>query len=232
MTILKKVSVVVPIYNEEKNINNLYQEIYDSLSSKYIFEICFINDGSKDLSLECLKTLDSQYVKIINNNINCGQSFSIFTGVKNCKYDCVVTIDGDGQNPPSEIPKLLNIYFQNDDKTLIGGIRKDRKDSFFKVYGSKIANKFRSLILNDGCEDTGCGLKVFSKNNFLKLPYFNGFHRFFPALFQSINVKCIFIEVHHRKRNYGSSKYNNFRRFFKGLIDIVRVKYIISKKNV
>lgn len=228
----KAISIVIPIYNEESNIITLFKEISETISKKYILEICFVNDGSQDSSLSKINKLDKKIVKIVNSKKNFGQSHSIFVGVKNSKYDTIVTLDGDGQNPPSEIPKLLNEFFNYDSDILVCGIRKNRKDSFSKVYGSLIANKFRSFILNDQCEDTGCGLKVFSKKNFFKIPYFNGFHRFFPALFQSNGVKCIFINVSHRKREYGKSKYNNLKRFFKGLIDIIRVKYIILKKNV
>lgn len=226
----KQISIVIPIYNEESNIINLFNEIFEALSANYLFEICFVNDGSKDNSLFQINKLDKKLVKVVNSKKNYGQSYSILLGVQNSKYNPIVTLDGDGQNPPSDIPKLLKVFFENEENVLVGGIRKNRKDSFSKVFGSFVANKFRSFILNDKCEDTGCGLKVFSKKNFLQIPYFNGFHRFFPALFQSIGLKCIYVHVSHRKREHGISKYNNLKRFFKGLIDILRVKYIMLKK--
>ena len=197
-----------------------------------MYEICIINDGSTDNSFKLLKNLKKHNIKIINNNKNFGQSYSIFVGVKYAKYNTIVTLDGDGQNPPSEIIKLLKVFSLNKEEVLVGGIRNKRNDSIQKVYASKIANSFRSFILKDNCKDTGCGLKVFSKEQFLKIDYFNGYHRFFPALFKSVGVKCIFVNVSHRSRKFGNSKYNNIKRLLKGLIDIIRVKYIMIKNNV
>ena len=228
----KNFSIVIPVYNEEENIINLYNEILHSITDEYLYEICIINDGSTDNSFKELKKLKKNNIKIINNIRNYGQSYSIFVGVQNAKYNTIVTLDGDGQNPPSEIIKLLNVYITNKEQVLVGGIRNKRNDAIQKIYASKIANSFRSFILNDNCTDTGCGLKVFPKDQFLKVKYFNGYHRFFPALFKSIGVKCIFINVNHRSRKYGNSKYNNIKRLFKGLIDIIRVKYIMIKNNV
>ena len=228
----KNFSIVIPVYNEEANIINLYNEILRSISDEYLYEICIINDGSTDNSFKLLKNLKKHNIKIINNNKNFGQSYSIFVGVKYAKYNTIVTLDGDGQNPPSEIIKLLKVFSLNKEEVLVGGIRNKRNDSIQKVYASKIANSFRSFILKDNCKDTGCGLKVFSKEQFLKIDYFNGYHRFFPALFKSVGVKCIFVNVSHRSRKFGNSKYNNIKRLLKGLIDIIRVKYIMIKNNV
>ena len=155
---------------------------------------------------------------------------NIWTGIKNSNHKTVVTLDGDGQNNPKDIPKLLEIYFSKKNFSLIGGIRKKRKDNFLKVASSKIANKIRSFILDDDCVDTGCSLKVFDRDIFLSFPFFNGLHRFLPALFKGYGKNTFFIEVDHRPRVSGISKYGTIDRLFKGIFDIMRVKKIINNR--
>ena len=138
-------------------------------------------------------------------------------------------MDGDCQNDPKDIPKLLTNYFNNEDCFLVSGIRVKRKDSTSKILASKIANFVRSLILNDKCPDTGCSLKIFSKKIFLKFDQFDGIHRYLPAFFKKYGSKNIYIPVNHRYRKFGISKYNNSRRLFKGIKDIIKVMKILSK---
>jgi len=129
----------------------------------------------------------------------------------------------------------LNIYFGNGDVNLVGGIRKNRKDKIMKIFSSKFANYIRKFILKDDCVDTGCSLKIFDKEIFLKFPYFNGMHRFLPALFKGYGSSCIFTNVNHRQRVKGESKYGTFDRLLRGIIDLIRVKKILmsyNKKNV
>ena len=126
---------------------------------------------------------------------------------------------------------MIEKYINNDHIKLVGGIRKNRKDSLVKIFSSKLANLIRSKIFNDGCSDTGCSLKVFDKSIFLKYPYFDGIHRFIPALFKGVDAKSTFVYVDHRKRLYGKSNYGTFARMIKGIIDIVRVKRLIRNIN-
>ena len=140
-------------------------------------------------------------------------------------------MDGDGQNNPKDINKLIKLYFSDLNLSLVGGIRKKRRDTFVKIYSSKIANFVRSKILNDDCIDTGCSLKIFKKDVFLTFPFFNGIHRFLPALFKGYGKKTFFVDVDHRPRNIGISKYGTFDRLFKGVIDIFRVLIILYKYN-
>ena len=225
-------SIVIPIYNESKNINVLVEEIFYSLREYSNFELILVNDGSSDDTADVLqRTKKSFSIKIITNKIKFGQSFAILNGVKNSKYNTIVTLDGDGQNNPKDISKLLEIYFSKKVLSLVGGIRKNRKDNLVKIISSKIANNVRSLILNDNCIDTGCSLKVFDKNVFLKFPYFDGIHRFLPALFKGFGKETFFIEVDHRPRISGISKYGILDRLFKGTIDIIRVVNIIKKNK-
>ena len=228
-------SIVVPVFNEGQNIMLLYNEINESLKN-YSYEIIFVNDASTDDSnyyFEKIKIDDK--VKIINKEFNSGQSSCLLTGIKKAKNNIIVTLDGDCQNDPHDIVKLLEIYHTKISANfhLIGGIRKVRKDNVIKIISSFLANKIRSFILKDNCEDTGCGLKVFTKNIFLRIPYFNSMHRFLPALFQGLGCKTFFVNVNHRNRIYGHSKYGTVKRLFFGVIDIFKVlriiKYLKSK---
>jgi len=221
-------SIVVPLFNESKNIIPLLKEIESSLKDYDNYEIVLINDCSTDNTANVIENIKNENIKIINNIDNKGQSYSIHKGIGLSLNEIIITLDGDGQNDPRDIPKLLDLYFRNDKIKLVGGIRKKRQDSFIKIFSSKIANYIRSKILNDNCKDTGCSLKVFSKNIFLEFPYFDGMHRFLPALFKGYSYQTTFIEVNHRKRKFGVSKYGTFNRLFKGIKDIIRVKGIIN----
>jgi len=221
-------SIVVPIFNEQDNIINLYDEICSSVKDKYLYEIIFVNDGSFDNSEKILNVLkDEKKIVLVNNENQCGQSFSILSGIRASSYNTIVTLDGDCQNNPKDIKKLAEIYFANKDIFLVGGIRTNRKDNFIKVITSIIANRIRSIILKDNCIDTGCSLKIFDKNIFLNFLFFDGIHRFLPALFAGFGFKTRFVGVDHRARLKGKSKYGTFDRLFKGIIDIVKVKKII-----
>ncbi len=230
---MNNLSLVIPVYNEKENLKKLVEEIIESLDKKFVFEIIFVNDGSTDQSLEILNQIQKRYKNIYVHNIikNKGQSFCIFKGVELSNFSTIVTLDADLQNDPKDIQNLANYYFHNYPKfKLVGGLRKKRKDSYLKIFSSKIANKVRKFILKDNCDDTGCSLKVFEKKEFLKLPYFNGIHRFLPALFIALNNKNYFLEVNHRFRIYGKSKYGTFGRLIRGIFDIAKV--IKIKKNI
>tara|TARA_B100001057_G_scaffold470701_1_gene532275 strand:- start:33 stop:719 length:687 start_codon:yes stop_codon:yes gene_type:complete len=225
-------SIVVPIFNESENIKFLLEEISKSLNRYKSYEIVIVNDASTDNSLKILRSKNYKFLKIINNNINKGQSYSIRKGIENTSNKIIITIDGDGQNDPADIPKLLEIYNSSNKIKLIGGIRTKRKDKYIKVISSKLANFIRSKILDDQCKDTGCSLKIFDKDIFLNFPYFNGIHRFLPALFKGYGYTTKFVEVNHRKRKYGVSKYGTMNRLFVGIRDIFKVMKIIKNKNL
>ena len=226
-------SIVIPLYNEEQNINNLIQEIFFHLKDiEFKFEILLVNDASTDNSHDVLQNLKNKYkdkVIIINNNINLGQSFSLIKGIEKSRYKTIVTLDGDGQNNPKDIKSLLEKYMSDELICLVGGIRQKRKDNLIKMISSKIANGVRKFILRDNCNDTGCSLKVFDKDVFLHFPKFRGIHRFLPALYKGFGKKTFFINVDHRPRIYGYSKYGTVERLFAGVLDLLRV-YIIIKK--
>ncbi len=223
------ISIVIPAYNEKENLFELIKKINFYIDKKYKYEIYLVDDSSTDGTEDLINSISAAKYNITyyKNDKNMGQSFSIYIGIKNSKYNTIVTLDADGQNDPADIEKLLKIYFENN-YNLVGGLRLKRKDSYIKVISSKIANSIRKFYLNDNCLDTGCSLKVFDKKTFLTFPFFDGIHRFLPALFSGKGKKTIFIPVSHKKRLYGVSKYGINNRLFRGLRDMIKVKKIIS----
>ena len=229
---MNNISIIIPVYNETGNIPSLYNEIVSTLYHFIEYEIIFVDDASTDGSKELLNQLHKQkLIKLITHKKKLGQSQSILTGAKQAKFDTIVTLDGDGQNNPSDILKLLKVYLSNNNFLLVGGIRVKRMDNIIKIISSKIANKIRSFVLNDDCLDTGCSLKVFSKKIFLHFPFFDGIHRFLPALYKGYGYKTCFIPVDHRLRIHGKSNYGIRDRLFKGIYDLIRVKKIINNKT-
>ena len=227
---MDKFTLIIPIYNEEKNIYALFNEIFKSESIKYISNIICIDDASQDKSFSILEeiSLSSKIVKLIRNNKNLGQSKSIYMGIKEANTEYVITIDGDGQNDPNDIIKLISFFIDNPNYGLIGGIRNNRKDNFIKKITSKIANFIRRIYLNDDCFDTGCALKLFEKNIIINFPFFNGIHRFLPAIYKGAGKKCYFINVNHRYRKFGNSKYGTLNRLLYGIRDMIKVKKLIK----
>ncbi len=229
-------SIVIPVFNEELNIALLVEEIKNALiDNKNNYEIILVNDASTDNSFSVIKKLskqNSKIIKIVNNQKNLGQSFSLIEGIKKSLYETIITIDGDGQNNPIDLPKLIDKYFSNESVFLVGGIRSKRKDSIIKILSSKIANNIRNSILKDNCIDTGCSLKIFDKKTFMNFPFFNGIHRFLPALFKGYGKETLFVSVDHRYRKHGYSKYGTFNRLFRGIRDMIKVyKIIRALKN-
>ncbi len=227
-----KFSIVIPIYNESENITALITQINNSLYKKYIYEIIIVDDCSDDDLKNVLKSKLFSNCVLVSHKINAGQSESIRTGINISKHNVIITLDGDLQNDPADIPKLIEIYNDlNLNLKLVGGIRKKRKDTIIKKFSSYIANSIRKLILNDDCNDTGCGLKIFDKAIFLKFPFFNGIHRFLPALYKGYGYNTFFIEVNHRHRQFGISKYGTFNRLFWGIKDMIKVKKILFNRK-
>ena len=224
-------TIIIPIYNENKNIYNLVNEIINLNFKNY--EIIIVDDCSTDEFIKEGKSKlnNIKNLRIISNKINMGQSFSIYEGVNNSNFDTIITIDGDGQNDPSDINKLYDKFNSSNKIKLVGGLRIKRKDRFLKRISSKIANTIRQYFLNDNCLDTGCSLKVFSKKSFLKIKYFDGMHRFLPALFKNNGDRCEYLPVNHRIRKFGKSKYGTLDRLYKGLLDLFYVRNLMNKND-
>lgn len=222
---LPALSVVVPVRNEEDNIAPLVEEITNALAGME-YEIIYVDDGSSDSTLERLKTLQKlQGVRIICHTKSCGQSTAVRSGVLAAKHDWIVTLDGDGQNNPQDIPKLLAALEPGVE--LVGGNRREsRQDGVIKNLSSVIANGVRSRLLRDDTPDTGCGLKLFQRGAFLDLPYFDHMHRFLPALIKRRGGRVVSVHVSHRKREHGASNYGTLDRLLVGIVDLAGVAWL------
>lgn len=229
---IENFSLVIPLFNEEENIERVIEELCLELNKLIInYEIILIDDGSTDNTVSKVQKLLQKLnidLQIIRNSINRGQSYSINKGIISSKYKSIVTLDGDGQNDPKDIKHLINVYNPKQNIHLVSGIRTKRRDSYVKKLSSLIANEIRKRYLNDSCSDTGCALKIFNKEIYENLIYFNGIHRFLPALFLSKNSKNIYIPVNHRNRTKGKSKYGISNRLINGLFDMYKVKKMMK----
>jgi dolichol-phosphate mannosyltransferase len=222
----KKLSVVVPVRNEQDNVAPLIAEI-DAALKGITHEIIYVNDGSTDSTQQTLEQLQKTYSKlrIVRHAASCGQSTAVRTGVKHAKYDWVATLDGDGQNDPADIPKLIAALEEGVE--LVGGNRRQsRRDTWVKRISSVIANTVRSKMLRDDTPDTGCGLKLFSKEAYLDLPYFDHMHRFMPALIKRRGGQIRSVHVSHRNREFGRSNYGTLDRLMVGIVDLFGVAWL------
>jgi dolichol-phosphate mannosyltransferase len=223
--------VLVPIYNEADNITPLISEIHAALDDRVVYELIFVDDGSTDGSWQKLQQIVKDYktLRIVRHQNSYGQSVAVLTGVKMARAEWVITLDGDGQNDPADIPHLLTAL-QNSINLprlqMVAGLRRKRQDNWLKRVSSQIANWIRSRLLRDNIPDTGCSLKLFSRSAFLTLPHFNHMHRFLPALFLRGGGQIISIEVNHRPRQRGKSKYGIFDRLRVGIFDLLGVMWL------
>jgi len=227
------ISVVVPVRNEAGNIAPLVEEIAAALAGMP-FEIVYVNDGSTDATAKELLSLMASrpWLRQLKHAVSCGQSAAVRTGVANARAPVVVTLDGDGQNNPAFIPKLLAALESAGPGTgLIAGQRVGRKDTGFKKFQSRIANSVRSSVLRDGTRDTGCGLKAFRRDLFMSLPYFDGLHRFLPALVRREGYAIGYVDVVDRPRRAGVSNYGMWDRLGIGILDLAGVWWLIRRKR-
>ena len=217
---MKSVSIVVPVYNEEGNVKRLYEEIKHVCQlNKYIYEIIFVNDGSSDATGAICRTL--RPLKYIEFRKNFGQTAAMDAGIKASKYDYIVTLDGDGQNDPADIPMMLE-YLEKNDLDVVSGWRKNRKDTFMKKFTSRGANLLRHVLIHDGIHDSGCSLKVYRKECFKGINLYGEQHRFIPAILKTKGFKIGEVVVNHRARTAGKTKYN-WKRTIKGFVDMISV---------
>jgi dolichol-phosphate mannosyltransferase len=228
-----EISVVVPVRNEAGNIAPLVAEIAAAMHGR-AFEIVYVNDGSSDATEDELRSLmqERPWLRQIRHEKSCGQSAAIRSGVAMAHAPVVATIDGDGQNNPAFIPALIAALDAGAPRLgLVAGQRVGRKASGFKRLQSRIANKVRGAVLKDGTRDTGCGLKAFRRDLFLALPYFNGLHRFLPALVRREGFDIGYVDVVDRSRGHGTSNYGFFDRLWVGILDLAGVWWLIRRKK-
>jgi dolichol-phosphate mannosyltransferase len=223
--------VVVPIKDEADNIVPLLQEIQASLSGLADFEIIYVDDGSSDGSAQQLLQAQQRFVelRVIRHRQSCGQSTALRTGVAAARHAWIVTLDGDGQNDPADIPKLLAELVSRrhpPSLALVAGWRARRNDGALRRLSSRVANGVRGALLGDCTPDTGCGLKLFSRELYLRLPFFDHQHRFLPALFLREGAQVISVPVNHRARTRGRSKYGVHNRLWVGIVDLFGVMWL------
>ena len=236
MNSLHTISVVIPAKDEQENISELIAEIFNAIQPFSSAEIIVVDDGSTDntftVAQTTAQTLNCQG-QFIRHSQCMGQSSALKTGIQYAEGDCIVTIDGDGQNDPADIPILLERAFaQQATDFCVTGYRYQRRDTCWKRFQSRLANCVRSLLLKDGVADTGCGLKVFPKKTFEKLPWFNHAHRFIPALIKGVGGDIEVVKVNHRQRHHGKSKYNAWNRAWAGIIDLFGVAWLLHRTKV
>ena len=226
-----RLSVVVPVKNEQDNVEPLVREIAAALSGNTTFEIIYVDDGSTDSTPARLQALKTGFpmLRVIRHRKSCGQSRAVTTGVTAARYEWIATLDGDGQNDPADIPALLAQLTnpaQPANLELLAGWRARRNDTLLRRLSSKIANGVRSRMLRDNTPDTGCGLKLFARETFLALPNFDHMHRFLPALVMRNGGAVVSVPVHHRARERGTSKYGVHNRPWGGIVDLFGVAWL------
>ena len=229
-----ELSVVVPVFNERDNVTPLINEVVAALRGLVPFEIVYVDDHSRDDTLAVLQALKATVpeLRVLHHVNQSGQSTAVRTGVKAARGAWIATLDGDGQNDPADIPKLLAERSKAAAEVkLFAGWRVNRQDTGSKRWASKLANAIRSRMLRDATPDTGCGIKLFEREAFLDLPYFDHMHRYLPALMQRAGWKTISVPVNHRHRASGVSKYNNLNRALVGLRDLRGVAWLITRSK-
>ena len=231
---MPELSVVVPVHNERDNIVPLLTEIAAALRGVTDFEIVYVDDLSRDDSLAVLGQAKAQFpeLRVLRHVSQSGQSTALRTGIKAARGAWIATLDGDGQNDPADIPKLLAMRAASPAEIkLFAGWRVNRQDTGSKRWASRFANAIRSRLLRDETPDTGCGIKLFERALFLDLPYFDHMHRYLPALVQRAGWQVRSVPVNHRARGAGVSKYNNLNRALVGISDLRGVSWLIRRSK-
>lgn len=229
-------SVVVPVFNEEASVESLTAEIVAALEGSLRYEILYVDDGSTDQTPQRLLPLKQDYprLRVLRLAEHCGQSTAIWVGVKEARAPWVATLDGDGQDDPQDIHRLLarRDAMAEAQPGLLVGWRQQRRDTWVRRISSRIANSVRSRVLQDHTADAGCGLKLVRRDLFLELPYFDHMHRFLPALVRRADAPVVSVPVKHRSRRAGRSKYGVLDRLWVGIIDLFGVAWLRRRARV
>ena len=227
------ISVVVPVHDEEGAAGPLAREIAAAFTGRS-YEMIFVDDASRDGTLAELRALMAELpaLRVLAHASNAGQSRAVRTGVLAARAPIVVTLDGDGQNPPADAPRLADLLRDSPPQVaLVGGVRARRQDTGAKRWASRWANRIRKRLLADDADDTGCGLKAFRRDVFLRLPYFDHLHRYLPALVIREGYENRYLDVDHRHRETGRSKYTNWGRLIASLSDLLGVMWLKSRSR-
>jgi glycosyltransferase involved in cell wall biosynthesis len=227
-------SIVIPANNEADNIRPLVAEIETALKDEGRFELIFVNDGSTDETRSVLKKLAAKrpWLREIRHQTACGKAAAVRTGVRAARAPLIVILDGDGQNDPIYIPAMLAAFDQGGERVgLVNSVRVGRKDTRFKRFQSRIANRIRAALLKDETRDTASGLKAFRREVYLALPFFDGLHRFLPALVRREGFDLVQVDVVDRPRLHGSTHYGFWNRFWVGLLDLAGVWWLTRRRK-
>ena len=232
---MTSVSIVVPMRNEAGNIADLARGIATACADLEAYEIIIVDDGSIDETARIARDLGTEIpqLKLVQHAQSGGQSAAVHSGVQAAQSPIICTLDGDGQNPPSELPKLFTPLLQDQtgQLALVAGQRVGRQDTLSKRLASRFANGLRSWMLKDGTRDTGCGHKGFRRDAFLALPYFDHMHRYLPALFKRDGWQIALVDVRHEERHSGRSNYSNLQRGLVGIYDLIGVAWLIRRRK-
>ena len=228
-------SIVIPVFNERGNIGPLVQEVVQHLRGRIPFDIVCVDDQSQDDTRDVLTALKAEVpeLRVLVHQRRSGQSTAIRTGVKHALSRWIATLDGDGQNDPADGPGLVDALNAGPSElVMVGGERVKRQDSAAKKFASRFGNGVRKKLLKDTANDTGCGLKAFRREAFLRLPYFDHIHRYLPALMLREGYQVAFRPVNHRHRQTGQSKYTNLGRLWASLSDLFGVMWLQSRSRL
>jgi glycosyltransferase involved in cell wall biosynthesis len=234
LAVIPSLSVIVPVNNEAENITPLLGEIAAALQSGRPFEVIVVNDGSTDDSEAILRKLATQYpwLRQIKHDASCGKAMALRSGVRAARAQTIVILDGDGQNDPADIPKLVEALESGGERVgLVNSVRIGRKDTASKRLQSRIANRVRVAILKDGTRDSVSGLKAFRRDVFLALPFFDGLHRFMPALVRREGLELRLVDVIDRPRLHGRTHYGMWNRLWVGILDLAGVWWLIRRRK-
>ncbi len=226
-----QISVVVPVFDEEGAAPDLAREIAAAFEGRN-YEMIFVDDRSRDATLAVMTAMKAEFptLRVLSHRKNSGQSRSIRTGILAARGEVILTLDGDGQNDPADGPILVDALLAGPPElALVGGERVKRQDSQAKKIASRFGNGVRKRLLKDTANDTGCGLKAFRREAFLRLPYFDHIHRYIPALMLREGYEVDFRAVNHRHRQTGQSKYTNFGRLMASVSDLLGVMWLQTR---
>ncbi len=241
---LPLLSIVLPCFNEAGNIGPFLREIAGVLATEsalksengqFAYEIIVVDDASLDKTVDEVREVMKElpFVRLLRHAKRAEKSCAVSSAVGRARADWICTLDGDGQNDPKDLPRLLAAAWQDgrQHNRLIIGQRQNRTDGFYRLWASRFANMVRDWVLEDGVRDSGCGFKIFPRHIYVALPFFDGMHRFSPAMHKHFGAEIIALPVADRPRQYGVSKYSNFGRALVGFFDLFALKWLLSRQR-